>query len=101
MRIPAAAILIFLLTATAGVAAQDKGAEGRGALLYSTFCVECHTTQMHWRDKRIARNITTLRAQVIRWQGNAGQNWDAADIEEVVRHLNRSFYKFPGGTDKG
>jgi mono/diheme cytochrome c family protein len=102
MRITAAATLAVLLLTAAGAAdAQDKGAEGRGAMLYSTFCVACHTTQMHWREKKIARDIPTLRAQVIRWQGNAGQNWDANDLEEVVRHLNRTYYKFPGGTDKG
>jgi mono/diheme cytochrome c family protein len=101
MRIAAAAILSALLLTAGGAQAQDKAAEGRGAMLYSTFCVACHTTQMHWRDKKIARDIPTLRAQVLHWQGNAGQNWDAGDIEEVVRHLNRTYYKFPGGTDKG
>ena len=70
-------------------------------MLYSTFCVSCHTTQMHWRDKKVARDLPGLRVQVQRWQTNVGQKWDRADVEEVVNHLNRTFYKFPGVTDKG
>jgi len=93
-----AAALFF---AAAPALAQENASRPRGELLYSTFCVECHTTQMHWRDKRIARDLQGVRAQVRRWQGNIGQNWGASDIDEVSNYLNRTFYKFPGGTDRG
>ncbi len=83
------------------VMAQDQAARSRGELLYSTFCVACHTTQMHWRDKRNAADLPGLRAQVRRWQGNIGQSWSDADIEEVVQHLNRLYYKYPVTTGKG
>ena len=95
-----AAILLFLAGSVCAQT-QDNSARPRGELLYNTFCVSCHTTQMHWRDKKLARDLPGLRAQVLRWQGNAGQNWDAADIDEVVSYLNRNYYRFPGGTDKG
>ena len=98
-RIAAIAVAMLMLAAGPGQA-QDKIPHERGELLYSTFCVACHTTQMHWRDKKIARDLPGLREQVRRWQRNAGQNWDAADIEAVVNHLNRTYYKFPGVTDK-
>jgi hypothetical protein len=96
----ALALSVSFLAAGA-VSAQDRAPQARGELLYSTFCVECHTTQMHWRDKRIATDLPGLRTQVRRWQGNIGQNWEQKDIDEVTNHLNRTFYKFPGGTDKG
>ena len=97
--IAAVAGAMLVLAASAGKA-QDRTPHERGELLYSTFCVACHTTQMHWRAKKIARDLPGLREQVRRWQTNAGQNWEAADIEAVVNHLNRTYYKFPGATDK-
>jgi len=94
-------VLVLCAGVTTGAVAQDKVARPRGELLYSTFCVACHTTQMHWRDKRVAADLPGLRAQVRRWQGNIGQSWSDADIEEVVNHLNRVYYKFPVTTGKG
>ena len=93
--------LALLCLAAAAAAAEERSPQGRGALLYTTFCVECHTTQVHWRDKRIATDLRGLRAQVRRWQDNIGQNWEQKDIDAVTNHLNRTFYKFPGGTDRG
>ena len=81
--------------------AQADKAQSRGELLYSTFCVACHTTQMHWRDKRIAVDLPSLTTQVRRWHTNAGQSWSEADIDEVVRHLNHIYYKFPPTSEKG
>jgi hypothetical protein len=94
-------LAMLLLCTTPHTFAQTDAPQARGELLYSTFCVACHTTQMHWRDKPIARDLPGLRAQVTRWQDNIGQKWEAKDIEEVTNHLNRTFYKFPGATDKG
>ncbi len=98
---PGLLALAVWCAAAGTAAAQDRAPQARGELLYSTFCVACHTTQMHWRDKRIATDLPGLRTQVMRWQGNIGQNWEQKDIDEVTNHLNRTYYKFPGGTDKG
>jgi hypothetical protein len=67
----------------------------RGQLLYSTHCVECHTSQMHWRAQRLARDWDSLREQVTRWQGTARLQWSADDIDAVTRHLNDTVYRFP------
>ena len=67
----------------------------RGELLYTTHCVTCHTTAMHWRANRQATDWGSLSAQVRRWQGNAGLQWSDADITEVARHLNNTIYLFP------
>jgi mono/diheme cytochrome c family protein len=77
------------------VHAQTASSPSRGQLLYTTHCISCHTTQMHWRDDRLAWNWDTLKTQVRRWQGNAGLQWGDADIAEVARHLNDSIYHFP------
>jgi hypothetical protein len=66
----------------------------RGELLYSTHCIACHNSQMHWRDKRLATDWASLEALVRRWQAEAKLHWTDDDIAEVTRHLNRSFYRF-------
>ena len=51
--------LCSLLSAPA--IAQDKVERSRGELLYSTFCMSCHTTEAHWRDQRIVTDLKSLR----------------------------------------
>lgn len=67
----------------------------RGQLLYGTHCVECHNSQVHWRNKKLATDWTSLKAQVTHWQAVALLNWSEADILEVTRHLNGTIYRFP------
>jgi mono/diheme cytochrome c family protein len=80
--------------------AQAAPQQSRGELLYSTHCISCHTTQMHWRNDRQAQDWDTLKLQVRRWQGNAGLDWDEADVAEVARHLNDTIYRFPQTSDR-
>lgn len=89
-------ILCAALLAAAAWPAQARPvpAPTRGQLLYETHCIECHTTQMHWREGRKARSWTSLKAQVLRWQQAANLAWDDADVEEVTRHLNATVYHF-------
>ena len=79
--------------------ATPARAESRGELLYSAHCIACHTSQMHWRDQRVATDWTRLKAEVRRWQNTAALNWSEADILEVARYLNESIYRFPQTSD--
>lgn len=83
----------------AAVIVPGEHAQSRGELLYSTHCIACHTSEMHWRDKKVATDWTSLRLQVRRWQGNAGLGWSEADILEVTRYLNESIYRYPQSSD--
>ena len=74
-------------------------AESRGELLYSTHCIACHTSQMHWRDKKLATDWDSLKAQVQRWQAGAMLGWNEQDVVEVTRYLNDRFYRFPQSSD--
>ncbi len=67
----------------------------RGELLYTTHCITCHTTQMHWRNNKQATDWESIKVQVRRWQGIAGLAWSDADITEVSRYLNDTIYKYP------
>lgn len=87
--------LICASTCAAAAYAQSASPPTRGALLYSTHCIECHSTQMHWRAQRQARDWDSLKAQVRRWQATADLRWTEADITDVARHLNDTIYQFP------
>ena len=94
----------FLVTAVAStsLAAQAQAAPppSRGELLYTTHCVTCHTTQMHWRAEKKAVDWDSLKSQVRRWQGNAGLQWNDSDIADVARHLNETIYHYPQTADR-
>ena len=88
----AAAIAAWAIGAQAEAKTQRD--PSRGELLYTTHCIACHTEQVHWRDKKLARDWTSLRLQVRRWQGNAALGWNNADVAEVTRYLNTRYYHF-------
>ena len=44
-----AGALLTVVTGSAGAQAQS-----RSELLYSTHCISCHTSEIHWRDNKAA-----------------------------------------------
>ncbi len=92
---PGAILLSWALSGGGIALAQTGPAQSRGELLYTTHCIACHTTRMHWRSDRLVSEWTSLNAQVRRWQGNAGLQWGDADVIEVARYLNETIYNFP------
>ena len=93
-------VLLVLSSSSAFSQPQVMPAQSRGGLLYSTHCIGCHTTEMHWRNNRQAYDWDSLKVQVRRWQNNAGLQWGEADISEVSRHLNESIYRYPTPADR-
>ena len=89
--------LVAAAMALAGLAAhaQTTPVPSRGELLYATHCIACHTSEMHWRNKRLAQDWDSLKAQVRLWQGNSGLRWDEGDIAEVAGYLNDTVYRYP------
>jgi hypothetical protein len=86
---------VLLTPLLAGPASVAAAGPTRGELLYDTHCIACHNSQMHWRDRRLATDWESLRAQVRRWQGAAHLGWSEDDVLEVTRHLNDRIYRFP------
>jgi mono/diheme cytochrome c family protein len=72
--------------------------QSRGEMLYSTHCIACHTTEIHWRDKSLVTDWNSLKGQVKRWQGVASLGWSEADMLEVARYLNQLHYQFAPAT---
>ncbi len=72
----------------------------QGELLYTTHCVGCHTTEIHWRDKKLVKDWRALIAQVGRWQANGNLNWGEEEIVAVAHYLNGTFYHFQEPEEK-
>jgi mono/diheme cytochrome c family protein len=75
--------------------AQSPPEKSRGELLYTTHCIGCHTTQVNWREKKLASDWASLTAQVDRWQKKANLGWSGEDVDAVVRYLNAAYYRLP------
>lgn len=91
-------ILAVLLIFCGDFAAADERAvrdAGRGELLYSTHCVACHDTQVHWREKKLVKDWRSLQVEVSRWQGISALGWSDDDVAAVARYLNTLHYHFP------
>ena len=89
--------------ALAAASAQSAAPASRGELLYATHCVTCHTTQVHWRQKKLATDWASLNAQVRRWAANAGVGWSDEEIADVAWYIDATLYRFrtPPGTAGG
>lgn len=85
------AIPVAVVALCAAFAAQ---AQSRGELLYAMHCTGCHSTQMHWRDRRAAGDWAGILFQVERWQGANSLAWSDADILSVAHYLNATFYHY-------
>lgn len=90
------AMLAALVLMQMPAAAQlPGGGDSRGRLLYDHHCIACHSTQMHWRNQKLATDWPSLKAQVRRWQAAAQLNWSDDDIDDVARFLNDAIYRLP------
>jgi len=90
-------IFFVLFISISSIAQADPEAANnpsRGELLYSTHCIACHSTKVHWRDKKLVKNWPALNAEVRRWQSASNLHWSDSDINEVARYLNASQYHF-------
>ncbi len=97
MRIAFAAFAVLTAVGATIAGAGTVPAESRGELLYTTYCIGCHTKEVHWRDRRQARDWDTLRAEVARWQATAGLALEATDVDALAAYLNGLYYHFPEG----
>jgi hypothetical protein len=87
---------IALTLAIEGALAQGlPTVEPNGELIYKTYCIGCHTTEVHWREKRLATDWGSLKFQVRRWLSNNGIGLSEDEISALTGYLNRMYYNFP------
>lgn len=92
-------VVLAAWLANAAVANAQDGLT-RGELLYSTYCIACHSKEIHWRDKKLAKDWISLREQVRHWQNVGRLDWSEEDIILVARHLNFLHYHYPESARK-
>ena len=89
-------IMLFVLFGNLADAESQKMRDAtRGELLYSTHCIACHSAEIHWRNKKLATDWTTLQSEVGRWQKLSGLGWDDDDVAQVAQYLNALHYHYP------
>lgn len=86
--------LVCWLALLAGAQAASGVNHERGRLLYENHCQECHESTVHIREDRRAESIGGISYQVTRWQRELRLGWDAEEVNDVVRYLNRRYYHF-------
>lgn len=94
-------LFVALISPLSVMPLPSLASETDGLLLYDTYCISCHTTEVHWRQNRLATDWITLKGQIDRWQTTIGQRWNRQQIDDVARYLNDQFYKFdPSGESR-
>ncbi len=73
----------------------DEKPQSRGALLYDTHCIACHNTEVHWRDKSVVKDWSSLIGEVRRWQASTTLRWSEDDILQVAQYLDALYYHLP------
>jgi len=84
--------LFFAVLLTTGSYAFADAEHGQQ--LHDEHCMKCHDTGVYTRDNRRVANQDALVKQVKRCELNLGLQWFDSDVNDVVQHLNQSFYKF-------
>lgn len=102
MRMLVPICLLSMLFAAAGAFAQaPSGGDGTtGRILYDAQCNGCHLKEIHWRDRKVARDWPSLVREVRRWQQNSGLAWSDDEVLAVARYLNATWYRFPADAGK-
>ena len=101
---PSLPLGLLLMAIAAGALAQPPAAAGgdetTGRILYDAQCNGCHLKEIHWRDRKVARDWPSLVREVRRWQRNSGLAWSDDEVLAVARYLNATWYRFPADAGK-
>lgn len=76
------------------LALSDEESVSRGRLLYENHCGVCHTSKIHQREKRAAKNLDGIRFQVNRWQTHLKLQWNQQEIADVANFVNDEYYHY-------
>ena len=75
-------------------AQEHASAQRSGERIYKSYCLGCHTTKAHWREKRLATDWASLKFQVRRWVNNIGVELSEGEVDALTRYLSRRYYRF-------
>jgi len=90
------ALLLLSLTLAAGSAqaALLPGDAAKGKALHDKQCVACHDSSVYTRANRRVQSPEGLIGQVNGCVRQVGLKLDRDQVNDLVKHLDDSFYKF-------
>lgn len=91
--IPLVAAALFAATAQAENTLLPGNA-ANGKTLHAANCTGCHDTSLYTRKNRQVSSIEGLIGRVNGCNKQLGKNFSRDQINDLVRHLNESYYKF-------
>ncbi len=77
---------------TPGVYASDVAS---GKKLVDGQCQQCHDDAIYVRKDSIIQSLPELKARVEFCESANNKHWSEPQINQVVRYLNNTFYKYP------
>jgi len=91
-----ATLLFMSLTLGAGSAqaALLPGDATKGKALHDKQCVACHDSSVYSRTNRRVKSPEALIGQVNNCVRQVGLKLDRDQVNDLVKHLDESFYKF-------
>lgn len=91
------ALLFLLLTVapTTAPAVLLPGDVANGQRLHDRQCVACHDTRAYTRAERRVKGVEGLMGRVRMCNQQLNANLSRDQLNDIVRYLNETFYKFP------
>lgn len=90
-------IIYLLISSPIFVASASRAAVdiSRGKNLYSTFCTQCHASQIHIQKKQKVTDFVELK-KTVKNRSLAIENlqWEESEINDVTYYLNERYYNF-------
>lgn len=93
MKITALAVTLTLIS-SAAQAALLPGDAAKGKALHDKQCTACHDSKMYTRTDRRVKTVEGLMGQVNGCVRQTGAKLDGKQIDDVIKYLDESFYKF-------
>ena len=66
----------------------------KGEAIVNAHCVACHTSTIYSRPNRTVKSIGGLVGRVNGGSANLGLNLSQDQINDIVKYLNDTYYKF-------
>lgn len=87
-------LMTFTLAASSVQAALLPGDAAPGKALHDKQCVACHDSSVYTRANRRVQSVEGLIGQVNGCVRQVGLKLDSNQINNLVKHLDESYYKF-------
>ena len=85
---------VSLLLAASAHAAPLPGDADKGKALHDAQCMSCHDTSVYTRSDHHIRTLAALTEQVNGCTHRTSIKLDPAQVNDLVKYLNETFYKF-------